>query len=620
MKLIICESPGKIKKLEKYAGRGWKAIATCGHVRQLANSGDRNLGFVFEDDKINCDFVPRSSRSKQTIARLKKAVQKASRVIIATDFDREGECIGWHVAHALGLKTYERVSFTEITESAVQKALSNPRKLDMELVGAALARSLLDKLVGYTLSPLLWKMPNDAKSAGRVQSAALHLICDRDGEIKNFQPRTYWTVEARYRNGLEAALSGENRFFKRKDVWEKVKAARGVEHKIKSVSKTVQQRQPPAPFTTSTLQQAAGKQLGFSTKKTMSLAQKLYEDGYITYMRSDATFVSAEFQDATRAWLKQNNPDCIPTGEVKQRRTQHRNTQEGHEAVRPTTIERVPKGNTDIERLYDLIWRRAVASQCCAATIENTKIAIVAGDVTFEATGKQVCDRGYSQYWNDLGGERSLPEVKEGQVLDPSGIDLTERQTKPPSPYSEPELVNLLERRGIGRPSTFSSTIETLLSRQYVRRQKKKLVPTDLGRQVDRFLSETVPDVIDADFTSELEENLDKIAEGQIEWQQFLLQWNREFFQPAIDKARQILTDRFGEDEICLDLRCQKCGRQGMDKVYSTSSKIEGDHYLRCPECNMAHFLNQQGEYELPYQERERMALEKEADFSKLDL
>lgn len=300
-------------------------------------------------------------------------------------------------------------------------------------------------------------------------------------------------------------------------------------------------------------------------------------------MRSDATFVSVEFQTTARNWLEQNNPNCLPAGEVKQRQTKHRNTQEGHEAVRPTQVERVPKGNTDVDRLYDLIWRRAVASQCSAATIENTKIAIVAGEVTFEATGKQVRDRGYAQYWNDLGDDRSLPEVKEGQILNPTAVDLTERQTKPPSPYSEPELVNLLERRGIGRPSTFSSTIETLLSRRYVRRQKKKLVPTDLGREVDRFLSETVPDVIDADFTSELEESLDKIAEGQLEWQQFLIRWNREFFQPAIDKARQTLTDRFGveEDETCRDICCQKCGRQGMDKIYSASKKIEGGHLLK---------------------------------------
>ena len=520
----------------------------------------------------DCRYIPRDDRAKQTIAGLIAAAERADRVFIASDPDREGEVIGWHVAQVLKLKQPQRVVYQEITESAVRKAIASPRSLDMALVEAGRCRDCLDKLVGYKGSPLIWRLNNGAKSVGRVQSATLHLVCQREREIQAFTPQDYWSVFVDYAEGFRAFYNGtaqavspiaEEETSDDAGATEKVaestrvlslaEAERLVEigkahpHQVKTIEGKLAPKKPPAPFITSSLQQAAGARLKFSPEHTMSVAQKLYEAGLITYMRTDSVELSQDFCKAAREWLLSHDKDNVPMKVSKQRSS--KDAQEAHEAVRPTDITRASNElkqqlSEDEFALYLMIWMRAIASQCKPAQIRKTTIVTQSGEIQWQARGQMLEFAGYAKYWKDISGDAVLPSLQPKQPLTAANVSHEQKQTQPPPRYSEPKLVQLMERRGIGRPSTYAPTIATLKQRNYVELVKSKVQPTTVGLQVDDFLIQALPELIQSEFTAGMETQLDAISKGQQEWQSYLIEWNRSYFAPALSKATKNLPEQ----------------------------------------------------------------------------
>ncbi|MEO1433629.1 MAG: type I DNA topoisomerase, partial [Cyanobacteria bacterium J06633_8] len=518
-RLLIVESPGKVKKLSKILGSEWIVRASCGHIRELSNEGEDSLGFIMDGANVRCRYIPRNQQAKETISKLKAAAKQVQEVVLATDPDREGETIAWHLKEALGLREPKRVVYTEITESAVRAAVAKPRRLDANLVGAGLCRDCLDKLVGYKGSPLVWALNNGAKSVGRVQSATLHLICQREREILTFVPQDYWSVWVDYAEGFRAFYKGmvnspsettqqddrENddtvvkksekaestRVLSEAEAERLVTQARNHPHQIIQYEGKIASRQPPPPFITSTLQQAAGSRLKFAPEKTMQVAQKLYEAGLITYMRTDSVMLSPEFCASVRKWLEQNDPLNLPNKTARHR--SKKTAQEAHEAIRPTNVFR-PSVELRVElssdefNLYVLIWKRAVASQCRSAQLRKTLVIIKSGEILWQARGQVVEFLGYAKYWANLSKDTLLPNLEQGQILTLEDAGHEKKQTQPPPRYSEPKLVQLMERKGIGRPSTYSPTIATLKKRGYVQLTKSNLQPTNLGLEVDDFL------------------------------------------------------------------------------------------------------------------------------------
>lgn len=610
-RLLIVESPGKIKKLSQILGRDWIVRASCGHIRELSNEGVDSLGFIMDGDKIRCDYVARSESAKNTISQLKAAVKQVDEVVLATDPDREGETIAWHLKEVLKLKNPPRVTYTEITESAVKSAIANPRKIDSNLVDAGLCRDCLDKLVGYKGSPLLWKLNNGAKSVGRVQSATLHIACEREREIQNFVAQDYWSVWVDYVEGFRAFYKGKTativdgaaepeqethddaeadkknnvesaRVLSEAEALELLSVAQNSPHKIiQSEGKLISQ-QPPPPLITSTLQQVAGSKLKFSPEKIMQVAQKLYETGLITYMRTDSVMLSGEFVDSVRKWLEINDPDNLSQKVSKHR--SGKSAQEAHEAIRPTDInQRASQLSSDEDKLYDLIWRRALASQCSPARIRKTVLIIESGTLLWQAKGQTVEFLGYTKYWSNLSKDALLPTLNQGHILklEKSGQD--KKQTQPPSRYSEPKLVQQMEHKGIGRPSTYSSTIATLKKRGYVEILKDSLHPTKLGLEVDDFLLKVLPELVAADFTAQMESQLDAIARGEKPWQQFLTSWNREFFEKALSKAKGTLpssiSSRPQREYELSKIPCPQCSNP-LAKI--PSDKVSKKYFLKC--------------------------------------
>ncbi|HEY9598716.1 MAG TPA: type I DNA topoisomerase, partial [Cyanophyceae cyanobacterium] len=570
-KLLVIESPGKLSKLKSILGAGWTVKASIGHVRELADEGEDNLGFELTGSRVNCHYVPRDSRSKKVLSELRAAVKASSQVYLATDPDREGETISWHLADELKLKNPLRVTYTEITPAAVKQAIAHPRPLDQNLVAAGRARDCLDKLVGYRGSPLVW--PLGAKSVGRVQSATLRLICLREQEIETFVPETYYSVWVEYVEGFKAfykrSLESKRSKPSAEDDWiddtakstdkttpesdrvkdkaeaeQLVAIARSHPHHIVKVERKTASIKPPAPFTTSTLQQAAGSRLSLSPERTMQLAQHLYEQGHITYMRTDSVVLSEDFCAAVERYLKQHDPDNVPKKVAKHRGS--KNAQEAHEAIRPTHVEQTPSqlahqlGSPEA-KLYELIWNRTVASLCAPAIVEKTKVITQSGSAYWQAFGQVVKFPGYTVYWNNLSADKQLPILSEGQKLTLKDAAADEKQTTPPPRYTEPKLVQKMERLGIGRPSTYSPTIKTLKAREYIQLTKGKLSPTQLGRDVNAFLEKALPDLVDAQFTAVMEEQLDAIASGKQNWEAYLNNWNRDYFAPAITKAKGLV-------------------------------------------------------------------------------
>ena len=629
--LLIVESPKKARTIQKFLKGNWNVRASYGHVRKLALDGEDQLGFDLIGDEVRCRYVALDARTKRNLSELKKLAQQSSQVFLATDKDREGESISYHLKEVLNLRSYQRILCTEITENGIKKALANPRQLDDNLVGAAKARSCLDKLVGFKISPILWTLNIGAKSTGRVQAPTLRIICQRERQIQSFKPQPYWTVWVDYKENFRAYFQGEEskrvdnleandnndrddseapdakkiesvRVATEAEAQRLVAIARSHPHQVVKVESKLTYKKPPPPFTTSSLQQAAGARLKFSPEKTMKIAQHLFESGLITYHRTDSTNLSEDFIAAARKYLQEKDPNNLPATapQFKSRG----NAQEAHEAIRPsdlTTSSVKLKQELDEENfaLYELIWRRAMASQCNSAQINKTKITSKSGEVFWLAKGQVLRFAGYMRYWKDFGGNSELPPVQEGDNLTLENADSEKRMTQPPPRYSEAKLVQVMERQGIGRPSTYSSTVKTLKDRSYVKIVKGKLQATELGLSVDRFQSSTFPELVESKFTAEMEMKLDEIAQGKQDWQKYLTSWNREYFAGAVERAKSKAgaeaQDPQGNNGYAprekSTQKCSKCGEL-MDKIPSKSKKLARPYFLKCQPCDVVMFYS----------------------------
>ncbi len=607
MNLLIVESPGKIKKLKKILGAGWIVRASMGHFRTLAKDGEDNLGFDFVGDRVKMRFGAKDAKSKKIIKDLKDATAKASKVYVATDPDREGEVIAWHIFEILKgeRNNLVRVSFSEITEKAVRNALALPRQLDLNLVGSGLARSCLDKLVGFKGSPLVWNL--GAKSVGRVQSAVLHLVCQRELAIKNFQPVDYFSVFVEYAEGFKSFYSHGGlvtksttpdseptkpqiesvRIYQRDEAETLIEIAKSSSHKIVKVEQKTISKSPPPPFITSSLQQESGSKLGFSPDQTMKVAQSLYEKGLITYMRTDSVVLSEEFCSTAKAWLQEKDPHNVPSKQSKHRVS--KNSQEAHEAIRPSnlsysSVQLKQEISSEEFDLYLLIWKRALASQCRPALIDKTTVLSQSDSVFWKAKGQIVKFLGYAKYWNNLSANSQLPDVDESQTLNLAKAEIESKRTSPPSRYGEPQLVALMEKKGIGRPSTYSSSIKTIKTRDYVKISQKKLIPTELGMTVDSFLGKNFSDLIDAEFTAGMESSLDRdCSRKEKSWQPYLTGWNQTYFSPALAQARSVLPESSRKPKGKIspsDYKCPVCDKNL--EQYDYFKAEEQKSLLRC--------------------------------------
>ncbi|MCC6793298.1 MAG: type I DNA topoisomerase [Thermomicrobiales bacterium] len=623
-KLVIVESPAKAKTIGKYLGRGYTVKASMGHIRDLPKS---TLGVEVDHDFSPKYLIPRDK--VKTVKELKESVQAAREVILATDPDREGEAIAWHLVHATDAtnKIVRRVVFHEITPDAVNEAMQHPRDIDMDLVDAQQARRILDRLVGYSVSPLLWKKVKRGLSAGRVQSAALRIVVEREREIEAFDPVEYWSLDAELAKILDRPLkkgetfkAGLHRVDGKKAELTNVEQANaiverlnGAAYQVATVAKRESQRRPSAPFTTSTLQQEASRKLNFPVRRTMQIAQELYEgvdlgaegtQGLITYMRTDSTNIAASAQQAARAVISVKfGPEYVPEKSPVYAR-KSKGAQEAHEAIRPTSPQRDPQSVKSFLtpqqfRLYQLIWQRFVASQMAPAILDGTTVDIAAGSerelaagkdapILFRATGSVVRFPGFMAVYTagrddgdaDELDAGALPPLEQGEGLDLLRLLPQQHFTQPPPRYSEATLVKALEEQGIGRPSTYAPTIATLQARSYVTTEEKKLVPTELGTVVNDILVEHFPRVFDIGFTSQLEDELDEIASGDRAWVPTMKAFYGPFTE-TLEKAEKSIQRVKLKDEPSGET-CEKCGRDMVIKLGRFGKFIACSG---CPEC-----------------------------------
>lgn len=568
--LVIVESPTKAKTIGQFLGKEFKVESSYGHVRDLPKS---KLGIDVDNNFEPQYIVPRKSQPQVTI--LKKLAAKAKRIILATDEDREGEAIAWHVLNILDPekeKDIDRIVFHEITESAIQDAIKSPRKLDYNLINAQQGRRVLDRLVGYKLSPFLWKKIARGLSAGRVQSVALRLIVEREEEIKNFNSEKYFTVSGHFevKNGnIETQLSkikGETiaklGLQKTEEVEKILEEVKSSSFSVSDVERKETHKNPFPPFITSTLQQSAAKQFGFSSKKTMFLAQHLYENGFITYMRTDSTNLSEEALRGAHAWIKENLGDKYLLETPRKFKKKSRLAQEAHEAIRPTrpNVQSLNLSK-DESRLYDLIWRRFIASQLPPAIFDATRVEIEdeKQKYTFSANGNIMRFDGFLNIWRGKFEEKDLPEVKKGENAKLLEAKSEEHATEPPPRYNEASLIKILEKFGIGRPSTYAPTISVIQTRNYVEKIQGRFHPTEIGTLVNKVLTENFPEIVDIEFTAKMEESLDKVAEGEEKWQEVI----KEFYDPFSKHLEQVYKDVKKEDIVTetTDEVCEKCGK-----------------------------------------------------------
>ena len=586
--LVIVESPAKMKTIKKFLGSNYTVDASMGHIRDLPKS---SMGIDIEHD-----FEPKyiTIRGKgDLIASLKKEASKADKVYLATDPDREGEAISWHLKTALGLEGTNkaaRITFNEITKDAVTKALKNPRDINMNLVDAQQGRRVMDRIVGYSISPILWEKIKRGLSAGRVQSVALRMVCDRDAEINAFIPKEYHTVEASIKNGakrVKASYYGENG---KKTALEDAASAEAIVNDVQDktvlvteVTDSDRQKNAPWPFTTSTMQQEASKLLNLSTQQTMRVAQKLYEEGHITYLRTDSIRVSDEAVAAAKGYIYENYGEAY----VSHRQASGKagsNVQDAHEAIRPTHIENTPaslkdKLGRDEFRLYQLIWKRFVASRMTPAVYAQTRVRLECGTHTFTAAGsKKKFDGFLSVYKSDSEedeNKQDLDFLKKGDEVVFASVEDIQHFTEPPAHYTEASLVRALEEDGIGRPSTYAPTITTLLARNYVTKEKKNLYVTELGIAVNELMVTAFPNIVDTGFTAKMESELDKVAEGQLNWKKAVGDFYPDL-ESSIKSARENLGRIKVADQVT-DVICDKCGRNMVIK-YGPHGK-----FLACP-------------------------------------
>jgi len=558
-KLLIVESPAKARTIQHYLGSEYEVLASVGHIRDLPKSNKDAVD-------IEGGFVPRyvvSSEKKEVIAKIKKAADRASEVFLATDPDREGEAIAWHIKEAADLENPKRVVFHEITKDAVEEALTHPRAIDEHLRAAQEARRVLDRLVGYDLSGLIWKKVRYGLSAGRVQSPALRILAEREREIKAFVPETYFVLEAKLKakNGEFTTTCVEQP----KDATEAKRildAGNKAAWRIASVTEKDEERAPRPPFTTSTMQQAASTRLGFAPSRTMRAAQKLYEAGHITYMRTDSVNLAKEAVGKLLATVeKEYGSDYA---QIRTYKTKSKNAQEAHEAVRPTNPAKAKAGNTADEiALYDLIRTRALASQMKSAKLLRTRIETATDtDIpAFAATGSRVIFPGWLACDTRARGEDTeLPKVKDGEPVELLSLDSLEKQTEPPNRYTEAGLIKELEKRGIGRPSTYASIMKTIQDRGYVEKQGRTLMPTATGMVVSGWLEEHFPSYISDSFTAEMEDELDDIARGEREYEKTM----RDFYTPfqAAVKGKEDLPKATSLGKVPKEFPCPVCGSE----------------------------------------------------------
>ena len=582
--LVIVESPAKAKTIKRYLGKNYSVTASMGHVRDLPKS---QFG-VDVDNDFAVKYI--NIRGKgPLIKELKKAAKKADRVLLASDPDREGEAIAWHLQYILGLDADSkcRVSFNEITKDAVKNAIKEPRAIDMDRVDAQQARRVLDRIVGYKLSPLLWRKVKKGLSAGRVQSVALRLICEREKEILDFIPEEYWSLEVTLKNherkSFQAKLAKKNgkkleTIGSKAEMDAVLSELKGAEYTVAAVKTSGKQRKAPLPFTTSVMQQEANKKLNFTARKTMRIAQGLYEGvtlgrsgsvGLITYMRTDSIRVSDQAKEQARNYINEHYGADYYSGQARAgKKSGSQNVQDAHEAIRPTYIDKDPESikqylSNDEYKLYKLIWSRFIASQMAAAKFDVTNAEINAGAYTFSASYTVNVFPGYQIVYNDLSDakkEKELPALTAGEKLTHVKDDPQQHFTQPPARYTEASLVKTLEEKGIGRPSTYASIIETITARNYVYREKKSFYTTEIGELVNELLVQNFGDIINVNFTAHLESDLDLIEEGEREWKEVI----RKFYTIFNEKL-QIAEENIGddvkiEDEIT-DILCEKCGR-----------------------------------------------------------
>jgi len=606
--LVVVESPAKAKTIKKFLGKNYKIKASMGHIRDLPKSS------IGVDIKNNFEPKYINIRGKGSIiSELKKEAKEAEKVFLATDPDREGEAISWHLSGILNIPESEkcRITFNEITKNAVTKAVKSARPIDMNLVDAQQARRVLDRIVGYEISPLLWRNVRKGLSAGRVQSAAMKMICDREREIEQFASEEYWRIEGLFKK--EDGKTFKARFYGLKD--KKIELSREeevnnilneldkVQYVIGKVKHGEKKRAPLPPFTTSTLQQEAARKLGFSTKKTMMLAQQLYEGvdiegegavGLITYMRTDSTRISNEALSEARDYIQGKYGEKYLPEKPRIYKTKS-TAQDAHEAIRPTTLQ-IPLETVknslqrDLSRLYRLIWERFIASQMESALYDTMSVDVEAGRYLFKAKGSRIKFNGYlvlyEESYDEINGEEEesiLPELTEGERVKALEITPSQHFTQPPLRYTEAMLVKAMEEKGIGRPSTYAPIISTIITRGYVVKDKKFLVPTELGKIVDNLLEQHFKDIVNINFTAEMEAKLDSIEEGKLGWKELMKEFYGGFSKTVREAEEKIEKVRLPVEES--DEVCEKCGRKMVVKIGRYGK------FLACPgfpECRNA--------------------------------
>ena len=599
-KLVIVESPTKVKSIKKYLGSEFSVMASMGHVRDLPTSKmGVDIKNNFEPQYVNID------NKKDLIKQLKNAVADSDFVYLATDPDREGEAISWHLAQILGLDMSQanRVTFNEITKTGVTQGMAKPRSLDVDLVDAQQARRVLDRIVGYKLSPFLWKKVKRGLSAGRVQSVALKLIVDREKKIMAFVPEEYWTLDAKLvagRKGFVAKFygttDGEKLDIHNGDEIEKiVKALDGAEYVVSKIKKGVRNKQPAPPFITSTMQQEASRKLSFTAQKTMRVAQQLYEGvdiegrgatGLITYMRTDSLRISDEARAAAGKYILSTFGDKYIPKTPRYFKTKA-GAQDAHEAIRPTDVFLTPesvKGQLSVEqyKLYKLIWERFIASLMSNCVQDTVAVDITANDYLFKASGYSVRFDGFTALYEEGKDVEEadgsvLPEMQENDILKLKELIPAQHYTTPPARYTEPTLIKALEENGIGRPSTYASILSNIIQRDYIEREKKTLKPTSLGIVVSDLISKHFKNIVDVKFTAGMESNLDSIATGELEWKGTISEFYKDF-EVSLNVAEQELTGkRVSVPAVESDIKCEKCGRTMVVK----SSRF--GKFLACP-------------------------------------
>ncbi|WP_068619368.1 type I DNA topoisomerase [Paenibacillus tuaregi] len=625
--LVIVESPAKAKTIGKYLGSKYIVKASMGHVRDLPKS---QIGVEVEND-FNPKYI--TIRGKGSILKeLKDASKKVKNIYLAADPDREGEAIAWHLAHVLDVDASKscRVVFNEITKQAVKDAFKTPRKINMDLVNAQQARRILDRLVGYKISPLLWKKVKKGLSAGRVQSVAVKIILDRENEISEFVPEEYWSItallqidgttfEAKFHRfkGEKMDLSNEDQ------VNEVLQSIKGASFKVSEVKEKERLRHPSAPFTTSSMQQEAARKLNFRASKTMSVAQQLYEGvelgkegtvGLITYMRTDSTRIAVSAQEEAKEYIVGKFGEQFVPESPRQYSKKAANAQEAHEAIRPTSALRDPESiksflSRDQYRLYKLVWERFMASQMASAVLDTLSVDIAAGEATFRAVGSKVRFPGFMKVYvegNDDGttdDDKFLPPLKSGDDLKTEKIEPKQHFTQPPPRYTEARLVKTLEELGIGRPSTYAPTLETIQKRGYVAIEDKKFMPTELGELVIEQMEQFFPEILDVEFTAHMEGDLDHVEEGEEDWVRVLSEFY-ESFEKRLEVAEEEMKEIEIEDEVSDEI-CEKCGKPLVYKLgrfgkflacsgfpdCRNTKPIVKDIGVTCPKCKEGHVV-----------------------------